>query len=1477
MANSKIPNITLADTLNTQRLRINQLLDSVGDVSTLTTTERNITEAINEHDAELGEIDAYIMGTSAGTVSGAIQELDGRLDSINDTQLSTPKIYVSDSNATNHIKGTVNIDTDLNVNGNVDIDTNLTVHGNLVVDGTTAISAGANGNINLGDGLQDSDTVIFNAEIGSHIVPGSDDLHDIGSDSKEFRHGYFDGTVNADELAADSATIGTLKVTDLTNNRVTIAGASGELEDDGNFTFDGTVLSVGNTSIDIGATGINTTGLEADSATITANADITGNLDVGGNFTADGNVDLGNASTDTVSINGQVDTDIVPSEGNKRSLGSGTKQWLNGYFDGTVNADELAADSATIGTLKVTDLTNGRIVIVGSGDEIADDADLTYNTTTDTLAVSNIDIGTSAALASAKVEDLTDNRIVIAGASGELEDNAGLTYDGKTFNVGQGEFTVDSVGRTYIKRDLFVDDSANIENNLRVGQNLTVKGDFEVNGLFTTTGQTNIAGSEIVLNSGIAIDNSNRPGIGIDRDTADSAVIRWNEQSDYWEIGYIHAGTDSFWKIAIDNHNADFADITATDISSTGNLSATGNLNVDGLTTLDSTTVNGDMEVVGNFTVTGTTTYINTETVTIDDNIIVLNDNATGVPAAGQDAGIEIERGSRTNVQLLWDEDQGYWVSATDSGNTLSRIATANWIDATAPISFNSSTGNISHNNSGVSAGTYGSVTVDAKGHVTAGSNPAFDNYVSWTAADSAGDTYTITSGDTFKIKGDGFISSDWSANDVLTIYHPKVGAASQNNSGGTFIQDVTMDSYGHVTAMGTGSVSNSTITISPRNGLKTGGNFSLNGSAQTVYIDIDSAELRDEFIEKLVYDQITLNGPAPIYPGNLRSTNGSFRLSDDTSDTTSRPVSLGLMNTDTTLSDDAVLADVNFEGENTNGARITYSRIEGSAVDVSAGTEDGQLELKSGRNGTLYTGLDLNSGISYLKSYDRLYLQSEEGASTRAKFRFENPTTAANTSKPSYLEIYNNNPSPTAPMHIGSVEFHARQTAGFDVAFASVSARVLDDGSGNEDGELNLNVQVASTMHSVFSADSNVTISAVNDIYLRPTGDTVYMQGNTVNEQLSFQLNTTQQTITASDALSLDAATDIYLKPTGDDIFMRGTTSGEEIQFNLGASEQTITSSDALTFRNNSNTFTFKAETVDLSSRPIDMRIVNTDTGPLDGDTIGSITFRAENALNTEMVYGRIEAQIDDTSFATEDGDFSIYNLVSGTETRVFRAEGSTTTLSGGFVNLVSDGSIQFNANSTGYYSSYAINQPSASSGGYRHFMINSPNTNTSNGDISHELIFQGYNGSGFYSDWARIKVGIVDATNGSEDGKLEIFTEKAGSNALCATFEDTNLTVQGDVTSISDIRTKENIETITDGLEIVDSLRGVRYNKIGKEDRKVGVIAQEVEEVLPEVINTDNEGMKSVDYGKMVGVLIEAIKDLKSEVDMLKLKLGE
>jgi hypothetical protein len=128
-----------------------------------------------------------------------------------------------------------------------------------------------------------------------------------------------------------------------------------------------------------------------------------------------------------------------------------------------------------------------------------------------------------------------------------------------------------------------------------------------------------------------------------------------------------------------------------------------------------------------------------------------------------------------------------------------------------------------------------------------------------------------------------------------------------------------------------------------------------------------------------------------------------------------------------------------------------------------------------------------------------------------------------------------------------------------------------------------------------------------------------------------------------------------------------------------------------------------------------------------------------------------------------------------------------------------------------------------------------------------------------------------------GSQRGYLDIATASTiklytGASTLNSTWSGDDLQVEGDVTSVSDIRTKENIETIADGLEIVDSLRGVYYNKIGETERKVGVIAQEVETILPEVVKTNEDGMKSVDYGKMVGVLIEAIKELKAEIRDMK-----
>jgi hypothetical protein len=109
-----------------------------------------------------------------------------------------------------------------------------------------------------------------------------------------------------------------------------------------------------------------------------------------------------------------------------------------------------------------------------------------------------------------------------------------------------------------------------------------------------------------------------------------------------------------------------------------------------------------------------------------------------------------------------------------------------------------------------------------------------------------------------------------------------------------------------------------------------------------------------------------------------------------------------------------------------------------------------------------------------------------------------------------------------------------------------------------------------------------------------------------------------------------------------------------------------------------------------------------------------------------------------------------------------------------------------------------------------------------------------------------------------------------------LAATFNSTgNFTAVGTVTANSDIRLKDNIEIIPNALEKVSQIRGVTFTRNDQEDkekRHAGVIAQEIEKVLPEVVMEDSEGIKSVAYGNLVGLLIEAIKEQQEQINNLK-----
>jgi hypothetical protein len=90
---------------------------------------------------------------------------------------------------------------------------------------------------------------------------------------------------------------------------------------------------------------------------------------------------------------------------------------------------------------------------------------------------------------------------------------------------------------------------------------------------------------------------------------------------------------------------------------------------------------------------------------------------------------------------------------------------------------------------------------------------------------------------------------------------------------------------------------------------------------------------------------------------------------------------------------------------------------------------------------------------------------------------------------------------------------------------------------------------------------------------------------------------------------------------------------------------------------------------------------------------------------------------------------------------------------------------------------------------------------------------------------------------------------------------------------TSTSDISLKENVSTIENALEKVLSLRGVEYDRIESGEHQIGVIAQEVEKIIPEVVYGDE--IKSVAYANIVALLIEAIKEQQKEIDELKKNL--
>ncbi len=162
----------------------------------------------------------------------------------------------------------------------------------------------------------------------------------------------------------------------------------------------------------------------------------------------------------------------------------------------------------------------------------------------------------------------------------------------------------------------------------------------------------------------------------------------------------------------------------------------------------------------------------------------------------------------------------------------------------------------------------------------------------------------------------------------------------------------------------------------------------------------------------------------------------------------------------------------------------------------------------------------------------------------------------------------------------------------------------------------------------------------------------------------------------------------------------------------------------------------------------------------------------------------------------------------------------------------------------------------------------------------------------NGFFKIAASNALGTTDRLTIDASGKVGIGCSTPqytlhviGDIASSATVRTTNAVVTGAITACSDVRYKTNIIPLSNSLTNVLKLQGVSYNWKVKEfpaknfsqAPQVGFIAQDIEKIYPQLVFTDVDGYKSVDYSKLTPMLVEAIKEQQRTIEELKVKLAE
>jgi len=706
------------------------------DTLTFAGTAAEIVTAVTDNQVQIGlpdnvtiaatltatDIDTGTMDASGNATVGGTLGVTG-----NTTLTTVTASGAATMQSTLDVTGVTTIDGVLNADGGIAVDgTNFTVNG-LTGAVATASDSTVGGALNVTglsslDGGVDVDGAFTVADTSGNVsttgtldVDGLSTLGDVNAQnvdvvtldaSSNATVGGTLGVTGATTTAAITASglidanagiaATTAIVEDLTENRIVIVGAGGELEDDANFRFDGDDLFIGPSgtetfNVDV-ATG---------NTTLAGNLSTDGNATIGGNLVVNGTtssvnstqltiddpiITLGGDTAPTVDDNKDRGVEFRYHDGVSAKLGffgwDDSAQAFAFYSDATNTAEVISGTlgNMSFGGLSLSGLTEDQVLLAGTGGAIEGDANFTFDGTSLTVGAASItqatgalntgsgaitttgavnggslaiganatvggtiDVDGQSTFASANVEDLTSGRIVLAGIDGELQDSANLTFDGSA---------------------LALTGSATISSTLGV------------------TGATTLGA---VTAGGAAIFNS----------TADFNDVITATDITFDALSTINMGANAVTNVADPTNAQDAATKAYVDnIATTGfDLSAAGN---------SSTISGGDT-----LTVNGTANEIEIAHIAASDTItiglpddVTLGGSLTTTTSATIGSGLTVSAGT-TSVQALTA------TSVTNSSLTAGQIAyagTGGLMSTDAGLTFNDTTGAL---------GVTGSVTID--------------------------------------------------------------------------------------------------------------------------------------------------------------------------------------------------------------------------------------------------------------------------------------------------------------------------------------------------------------------------------------------------------------------------------------------------------------------------------------------------------------------------------------------------------------------------------------------------------------------------------------------------------------------------------------------------------------------------------------------------------------------------------------------